>query len=235
MGTAWSGELGRLRAIRPVLQRYCGRSWPFVLGQALWRRRGLIRHTRWAERHDAEARFAQGLTLLPALAIVLGARLGARTPEALRELVLAALEGRRARAGSPRLPTGPADARACWHAHFDRGVLQGVGAFNETECLSLDIERFHVRVLRCLFSELALDLGLPELAQSACAASGVFNAQVLPGHDFHRGGSERHTLAYGHPFCDYVWELRETSGVDTTSAVDPSGSADGPEGVESAA
>ncbi len=196
-------------AILPTLRRFYGWSWPVALVRNIFRGRSLVRSTRWAERDDAEARYVRALSVLPAIALDLRHRLGENAPQAVRELATAALEanaGRVARAGGLAQISNPSER---WHTFFDVVVTQGIGVFNETECLTVQPDRFHVRVQRCLFAALTAECAIPELAQATCDSSHRLCQGLLDSHEFHRDGSAERTLAYGHSFCDYVWERRQ--------------------------
>ncbi len=193
---------------RSVLRRLYGRSWPLALARCLLRARGLAARTRWAGRRDEEARQVRVLALLPAFCLDLRDRLGERATEATRELTSAAFEAENARILAESGLSAIAEPRERWHAFFERVLVGGRRAFDETECLSLESERFHVRVFRCLFAEAAAEMGLPELARMACDLEVPFYERLLPTHEFHRNGTGANTLAYGHVCCEYVWESR---------------------------
>ena len=103
------------------------------------------------------------------------------------------------------------DPRERWHAYFERCLIQGVGAFNENECLIIEAERFHYRVWRCVYHELMRTAGVPQLATVVCDLDVPYHNRLFPSFAFHRGDSERNTLAYGNRWCDYVWDQRTSS------------------------
>jgi hypothetical protein len=201
-----------LPSLRAVLVRHYGWLWPLALVRCAVRWRTLFGQTRWAGRDDDEARQVRALALIPAVYLMLRERLGASALALTQELAAGVLAAANARLA--REVTWPAtgDPRARWHAFFDRAVARGVGAFNESECLSVDLERFQFRVRRCLFADIARDIGLPELARMTCDLAVPFCRELLPSYAFRRNGSPESTLAYGHPHCDYVWEPKDAAG-----------------------
>ncbi len=198
-----------IRVLRPWLRRAHGRTWPLALARHLLRSQRRVRRTPRARRRDDEAKCVRALALLPAIYLEWRERFPGPTTELMHGLLNAVLEAERGRVcHEPGFPEESAP-RARWHAFFGRITSEGSAAFNEEECLSVQTERFHVRVRRCLFAELAQALGLPELARMACDANLSCCGRLLPGYEFHRNHSERQTLGYGFPYCDYVWEREE--------------------------
>ncbi len=195
-----------LLAVRDVLRRSYGWRWPVALARCVLGARRLVRTTRWAIRKDEEARLVSALAIFPAIVLDARRHLGADAANVAGRLVRAALDAQSLRIATDLASTG--GARERWHAFADRAVLQGLGAFNETECLSVDGDRFHLRVHRCLYADLARDTGVPELAQALCDLGAAACGRLLASHEFHRNGPAQHTLAYGHAQCDYVWQAR---------------------------
>lgn len=195
-----------LGAMRPVLKRAYGWRWPMALVRALLSVPRLMSRTRWAGRKDAEARYVRTLAFLPALCLDLKRRLGDRAPvvNLVAAVVNAAHEQASRTAGLHHL----ADPCERWHAYFDRMLVRGAGAYNENECVSLDPQRFHARVYRCVFAELAQETGVPELGGLVCDLDISFHQRLFPTFQFHRNGSVRNTLAHGGVCCEYVWERR---------------------------
>jgi hypothetical protein len=191
--------------LRGVLTRHYGWRWPLALARCALRWRTLVGQTRWAGRDDDEARHVRSLLLLPAVYLVLRERLGVSALAVTQELAGRVLAAANARLSREVPLSALGDPRARWHAFFDRAVARGVGAFNESECVSVEVERFHFRVRRCLFADLARDIGLPELARMTCDLAVPFCRELLPSYEFRRNGSLESTLAYGHPHCDYLW------------------------------
>ncbi len=227
--TATSPVLRALPLVRAALAREYGWRWPLALARCAVRSRTLVRQTRWAGRHDEEARLVRALALIPAVYLTLRERSGARALAGTRELAAALLAAANERLARDAALSATAGARARWHAFFDHAVAHGVGAFNENECLSVEVERFHLRVRRCLFADMARDLGLPELARMACGLPVPYCRDLLPSHDFRRKGSLESTLAYGYPHCDYLWEPKDTA---TPCLGDRAGNAERPGDTE---
>lgn len=199
------------RVACPVLRRYHGRSWPLALLRGALRARRLVRTTSWGGRSDGEARQVRVLALLPALCLDVRERLGQRGEGFARELARAFVEAENGRIAREVGLDGISDARQRWHAFIERAIGEGVGAMNENEFLSVETDRYHLRVVRCIVAELAGEAGVPELAHAACELSAEFHGRLLPSHEFSRGSSPRNTLAHGHPYCEYVWERREAA------------------------
>ncbi len=203
--------LRALPLLRVTLARHFGWRWPLALLRCFVRWRSLFAQTHWAGRSDDEARHVRALALIPAVYLVLRDRLGAEALAVTRQLATTILASENARIVREPSWAGLSDPRARWHAFFERAVARGVGAFNETECVSVDEERFHLRIRRCVFADLARDTGLPELARMTCDLAVPFCRDLLPAYDFRRNGSSESTLAYGHPHCDYLWEPKEAA------------------------
>jgi hypothetical protein len=199
------------RSARRVLREFYGRGWPLVLVRSLVRARRLIRTTSWAGRADREARLVRALALLPALCLDARERLGEAAPHYVRELATALVEAEIGRFAQEVGLSEIADPRERWHAFVGRAIADGLGAFNENEFLSVESDRYHLRVVRCLMADLARETDVPELGQALCDASAALHGRLLPTHEFSRGGSMRRTLAYGHPCCEHVWERRDTA------------------------
>jgi hypothetical protein len=205
--------LDPLFAMRGALRRFYGRSWPLAVFRSLRRSRKLIRSTRWAGRKDEESRFVRALAFFPALYFDACDRDAARALDLVREMMAAVLEAQHARLTRRARLSEMADPSARWHAFFGRAALEGLDAYNENECLSVEAERFHLRVQRCLSAELAEETGAPELGRLLCDVRARFCARLLPSHEFGRAGSSRHTLAHGHTCCEYVWERPDSEAL----------------------
>lgn len=89
----------------------------------------------------------------------------------------------------------------------------GVTRFNTMEVVSRSADRFEVKITRCLFHELAMSLGVPELTPVICQIdNAAFNSYVPDEVLFHRGGTKRR-IADGANECNFVWERpRATRG-----------------------
>lgn len=195
-------------ALRPVLREAYGRAWPIALARCFVRARRLVLRTRWGTRRDEEARHVRALAVVPAACLELGTREGGRGAHVVNELSRAVLGVELARLEREAQLGRITDARERWHAFFECGLLHGLRSFDENECVSLHEDRFHVRVLRCLFTELAAETGVPELAEALCAAHEEFYASLLPAFEFQRARSNAGTAARGPWCCEYVWQRR---------------------------
>lgn len=205
--------IGSVHAMRPGLRRAYGVTWPIALARCALRAGSLIRRTRWAGRKDAEARYVRTLALLPAICLDVRGRLGERGVEIMRELTTAVVEAENERIAREAGLFEITDPRERWHAYFDRAILQGAGAFNENECLSIDPDHFHYRVYRCVFAELTLATGVPELGRIVCDLDFSLQRRLFPAYEFHRGGLAQNTISYGHACCEYVWDRRDGEGM----------------------
>jgi hypothetical protein len=205
--------VGLTRVARPALRRFHGRIWPLALARGVLRARSLVRATHWADRRDGEARHVRALALLPALCLDARERGGEAARSFVHDLAQAFVEAENGRIAQEAGLPGISDPRQRWHAFIERAVAQGIGAFNENEFLSVEADRYHLRIVRCVLAELASETGVPELARTTCDLSAAFHSRLLPSHEFSRGGSMRNTLAYGHPCCEYVWQRRDPAAM----------------------
>jgi len=191
---------------RSILMRAYGRGWPLALLRALVRARRLFRRTRWWRRGDVESRCVRSLALWPALYLDLRDRRPARADQAMRDLMAAALRAETEDVARHARLSAIDDPAHRWHVFYDRGFLRGFGAFNESECLAVDADRFHVRVRRCLVTELACDAGVPELAQMFCDQRARLCRKIVPSYTFHAGAPSGTSPSERGTTCDYVWE-----------------------------
>lgn len=68
---------------------------------------------------------------------------------------------------------------------------------------------FQIRVTRCLYHELAVSLGVPEITPIVCQIdNAVFNSYLPEKMIFHRDGLN-HRIADGNSECQFIWELTE--------------------------
>ena len=85
----------------------------------------------------------------------------------------------------------------------------GTTKWNTLEVVERTGGRFHVRVTRCLYHELATSLGAPEITPIVCQIdNAVFNSYLPEKMIFHRGGVN-HRIADGNNECQFIWEVVE--------------------------
>ncbi len=82
----------------------------------------------------------------------------------------------------------------------------GLTRWNTLEIVERTKERFEMKITRCLFHEVAISLGVPELLPMACQIdNAVFNAYLPDQVRFHRGGVNQR-IADGASACHFIWE-----------------------------
>lgn len=85
----------------------------------------------------------------------------------------------------------------------------GTTKWNALEVVEHTDRRFQVRVTRCLYHELAVSLGIPEITPIVCQIdNAVFNSYLPEKMIFHRGGLN-HRIADGNSECQFIWEVVE--------------------------
>jgi hypothetical protein len=85
----------------------------------------------------------------------------------------------------------------------------GTTRWNTLKVIERTEKRFEVRVMRCLFHEFALSLGIPEIVPMVCQIdNAVFNSYLPERITFNRGGINRR-IADGNADCQFVWEKVE--------------------------
>lgn len=82
----------------------------------------------------------------------------------------------------------------------------GTTRWNTLKVVERTNRRFELKVERCLFHELAVSLGIPEITPLVCQIdNAVFNAYLPDQMIFHRGGQNRR-IADGNTECHFIWE-----------------------------
>ena len=85
----------------------------------------------------------------------------------------------------------------------------GLVRWNKVEVVERSARRFEMRVTRCLFHELAVAAGAPELTPVVCQVDNAFFNSYLPDvMTFHRPRAGRR-IADGAKECGFIWELRQ--------------------------
>jgi hypothetical protein len=84
----------------------------------------------------------------------------------------------------------------------------GITRWNKLEIVERGSDRFALKVTRCLFHELCVAAGVPELTPVVCQIdNAAFNAYMPDRLVFDRGGPGRR-IADGAKHCDFAWKLR---------------------------
>jgi len=83
----------------------------------------------------------------------------------------------------------------------------GTTKWNTLEVVERTNRRFQIRITRCLYHELAVSVGAPEITPIVCQIdNAVFNSYLPDQMVFHRGGANRR-IADGASQCDFIWEM----------------------------
>jgi hypothetical protein len=83
----------------------------------------------------------------------------------------------------------------------------GTTRWNRLEIVDRSSGRFEIKITRCLYHELAVSLGAPEITPIICQIdNAVFNSYLPEEMKFHRGGENRR-IADGDEHCHFIWEL----------------------------
>jgi hypothetical protein len=86
----------------------------------------------------------------------------------------------------------------------------GLVRWNKMEVLERTARRFEIRVTRCMFHELAVSLGIPEITPIVCQIDNAMFSSYLPDEmTFDRGGIGRR-IADGQRECNFIWTSRTT-------------------------
>ena len=82
----------------------------------------------------------------------------------------------------------------------------GPTRWNTLEVISRTPRRFEIKVTRCLYHELAMSLGIPEITPVVCQIdSAAFNSYLPDRVVFNRGGPNRR-ISDGNSECTFIWE-----------------------------
>lgn len=85
----------------------------------------------------------------------------------------------------------------------------GLVRWNTVKVVERSAQRFEIKVTRCLFHELAVSLGIPEMTPIVCQIdNAMFNSYLPDAMIFDRGGPGLR-IADGKHECKFVWELRQ--------------------------
>ena len=87
----------------------------------------------------------------------------------------------------------------------------GIVRWNKLEVVERTSRRFEIKITRCIFHELAISLGIPEMTPIVCQIdNAMFNSYLPDAMTFDRGGIGRR-IADGRGECNFIWELREAA------------------------
>ncbi len=85
----------------------------------------------------------------------------------------------------------------------------GTTRWNTLKVVERTSQRFEIRIVRCLYHELAVSLGVPEIVPIVCQIdNAVFNTYLPDLVTFHRGGLNRR-IADGDTECHFIWDKAE--------------------------
>lgn len=83
----------------------------------------------------------------------------------------------------------------------------GLTRWNTMEVVERTERRFELKITRCLYHELAVSVGVPEITPIVCQIDNAgFNSYLPDRMLFHRGGPG-HRISDGAPECRFVWEV----------------------------
>ena len=83
----------------------------------------------------------------------------------------------------------------------------GFTQWNTLEVVERSERRFEIKITRCLYHELTVSLGLPELTPVICQIdNAAFNSYLPDKVVFNRGGPH-HRIADGKKECNFIWEV----------------------------
>ena len=85
----------------------------------------------------------------------------------------------------------------------------GPTRWNTLEVVERTERRFEIKITRCLYHELAVSLGVPEVTPVVCQIdNAAFNSYLPDRIVFNRGGPN-HRISDGQKECKFVWEVAE--------------------------
>ncbi len=88
----------------------------------------------------------------------------------------------------------------------------GPTRWNTLEVVERTERRFEIKITRCLYHELAVSLGIPELTPVVCQIdNAAFNSYLPDRIVFNRGGPNRR-ISDGQKECNFVWEVVDEVG-----------------------
>jgi len=90
----------------------------------------------------------------------------------------------------------------------------GTTKWNTLEVIDRSDKRFEIKITRCLYHELAIAAGVPEMTPIVCQVdNAVFNSYMPEKMVFHRGG-QNNRISDGSKQCHFIWELAKDSSTE---------------------
>jgi hypothetical protein len=83
----------------------------------------------------------------------------------------------------------------------------GPTRWNTLEIVDRSDSRFEIKITRCLYHELAVSVGAPELTPLVCQIDNAAFNSYLPDRVVFTRGGPGHRIADGAHECNFVWEL----------------------------
>jgi len=83
----------------------------------------------------------------------------------------------------------------------------GFTKWNTLEVVDRSERRFEIRITRCLYHELTVSLGLPELTPVICQVDNAAVNSYLPDKVVFNRGGPNHRIADGKKECNFIWEV----------------------------
>ena len=85
----------------------------------------------------------------------------------------------------------------------------GLVRWNKMEVVERSARRFEIRITRCMFHELAISVGIPEITPIVCQIDNAMFNSYLPDEMTFDRGLRGGRIADGRLECNFVWELRQ--------------------------
>jgi hypothetical protein len=86
----------------------------------------------------------------------------------------------------------------------------GLVRWNKMEVVNRTDRQFEIKIKRCMFHELAVSLGIPEITPIVCQIdNAMFNSYLPDEMTFDRGGIGRR-IADGATECNFIWNLKQS-------------------------
>jgi hypothetical protein len=83
----------------------------------------------------------------------------------------------------------------------------GFTQWNTLEVVDRSERRFEIKITRCLYHELCVSLGIPELTPVICQVDNAAFSSYLPDKVVFNRGGPVHRIADGKKECNFVWEV----------------------------
>ena len=83
----------------------------------------------------------------------------------------------------------------------------GLVRWNKMEVVERSARRFEIRITRCMFHELAISVGIPEITPIVCQIDNAMFNSYLPDEMTFDRGLRGGRIADGRLECNFVWQL----------------------------